>query len=76
MLSFLRPSFTDTRGAFDLDSIEVFAERTPDQGDFSLRYLFSEDAREYGNTYFDVFINANAPPSAPYWPFRFAVGFH
>lgn len=76
MLAFLHSSFTENRRAFDLDSIEIFAERSPERGDFSLRYFYSDEAQEFGYTYFDVFFTANALPSKPYWPFRFAIGFH
>lgn len=74
----LLESFMRDRGNFELSSIEVFASRTPEEGDFDLRYNFTadHDPHEYGYTYFDVFFSYNEPPQEPFWPFKFTVGFH
>jgi hypothetical protein len=73
---FLKESFRPE--AFELISIEVFAAATPDGADFALTYYFTPDAdpHEYGYTYFEVVFACHEPPRAPFWPFRFTVGFH
>jgi hypothetical protein len=74
MGGFLRESFDPA--AFSLDSIEVRADDSG--GDVVLSYSFSPDAdpHAYGYTYFDVVFAAREPPSEPFWPIRFTVGFH
>ena len=74
----LLESFMRDRGVFDLSSIEVFAGRTADGGDFSLRYTFTaeRDPHEYGYTYFEVYFLCRELPPEPYWPYKFTVGFH
>jgi hypothetical protein len=74
----LLESFMRDRGVFHLSSIEVFAEKTPDRGDFSLWYTFiaDRDPHEYGYTYFEVYFWCHEPPQEPFWPFKFTVGFH
>jgi hypothetical protein len=74
----LLESFMRDRGAFKLSSVEVFAEKTPQGGDFSLWYTFISDCdpHEYGYTYFEVYFSCCEPPGEPFWPFKFTVGFH
>ncbi len=74
----LLEDFMRNRGVFDLSSIEVFDTTTADGGDFSLSYSFTadHDIHEYGYTYFEVFFGAHEPPSKPFWPHKFTVGFH
>jgi hypothetical protein len=74
----LLKSFMRDSGTFDLSGIEVFAFVTPEEGDFALRYTFTadRDPHEYNYTYFEVFFICHEPPQAPFWPFKFTVGFH
>ncbi len=74
----LLDTFMRDRGRFELNSIEVFAAMTADGGDFLLNYVFTadRDSAEYNYTDFDVNFRCREPPQAPFWPFKFTVGFH
>ena len=70
-------SFMKDSGVFDLTDIEVFAAKTAEGGDLSLRFKFTADREphEYGYTYFEVIFGCHEPPGERFWPFKFIVGF-
>lgn len=74
----LLEGFMRDRGEFYLGSIKVFAVKDADGGDFLFWYNFSadRDPHEYNYTYFEVYFSCHEPPSEPFWPYKFTVGFY
>ncbi len=73
----LLETFLRDTGTFDLSTIKVFAGRTAEEGEFSLRFNFiaDHDADKYNYAYFEVYLNCDEHPLLPFWPFKFTVGF-
>lgn len=74
----LLENFMKDRGDFEFSSVEVLPVRSEDGSDFSLRYNFTaeRDPQEYSYTYFEVYFSYHEPPSPPFWPHKFTVGFY
>jgi hypothetical protein len=71
-------SFMKDTGLFDLNSVQVFASKTMEQGDFLLSFSFTadRDEHEYGYTRFDVCFMAHEPPGPLYGPCNIKISFH